>query len=71
MLIRRDGLMAEPYPMAHNFVRLMSAKYLPPPAGDSMSPLQQRDATPKKPLEANKKELLPKLRAEPVVGHTA
>lgn len=61
MLIRRDGLMAEPYPMAHNFVKLMSARYVPPSNGHTMSPMHQREATPKKQqFEGNRKELLPK-----------
>lgn len=57
MLIRRDGLMAEPYPMAHNFVKLMSARYVPPAPGSA----QQRDAVPDKQPDGNKKELLPKV----------
>jgi hypothetical protein len=61
MLIRRDGLMAEPYPMAHNFVKLMSARYVPPAPGPAPGPAQQRDAVPEKQPEGNKKELLPKV----------
>ncbi|KUI58198.1 White-opaque regulator 1 [Cytospora mali] len=72
MLIRRDGLMAEPYPMAHNFVRLLSARYVPPTTGSTMSPLHQREAMPdKQQPEGNKKELLPKTsnNAGPGVGY--
>jgi len=58
MLIRRDGLMAQPYPMAHNFVKLMSARYAPPTAGYTMNPLQQREAMMKEQFESKRKELL-------------
>ena len=64
MLIRRDGLMNEPYPMAHDFVKLMSARYLPTAAGSSAgssaTPAPPRDAASKKQFEGNQKELLPK-----------
>lgn len=72
MLIRRDGLMAEPYPMAHNFVKLMSARYVPPASGSTMGPVQQREAMAEKQPEGNKKELLPKAPndAGPGVGYT-
>lgn len=71
MLIRRDGLMAEPYPMAHNFVKLMSARYVPPASGFTMSPLQQRDTMTERQAEGNKKELLPKASSDagPGVGY--
>lgn len=59
MLIRRDGLMAQPYPMGHNFVKLMSAK-MPPTSGYTMNPLQQREAMQKEYVERRKAELLDK-----------
>jgi hypothetical protein len=59
MLIRRDGLMAQPYPMGHNFVKLMSAN-MPPTAGYTMNPLQQREAMQKEYVEKRKAELLAK-----------
>lgn len=43
MLIRRDGLMASPYPMAHNFEKLLSARTAPPTAGRTLSPIQQQE----------------------------
>ncbi|GJC77758.1 white-opaque regulator 2 [Colletotrichum liriopes] len=60
MLIRRDGLMAQPYPQAHNFEKLLSARFAPPSAGYSMNPLQQREAMQKEFVEKNKAELLAK-----------
>ncbi|KAH8904583.1 hypothetical protein BR93DRAFT_970520 [Coniochaeta sp. PMI_546] len=59
MLIRRDGLMAQPYPMGHNFVKLMSAK-MPPTSGYTMNPLQQREAMQQEYIEKRKAELLDK-----------
>ena len=60
MLIRRDGLMAQPYPMAHNFEKLLSARAAPPTAGYAMNPLQQREAMQKEYFEQRKTELLAK-----------
>ncbi|KAI8670789.1 Zn(2)-C6 fungal-type domain-containing protein [Fusarium keratoplasticum] len=60
MLIRRDGLMANPYPMAHNFEKLLSARSAPPSAGYSMNPIQQREAMHKEQVEREKTELLTK-----------
>ena len=61
MLIRRDGLMAQPYPMAHNFEKLLSsARVAPPTEGYAMNPLQQREAMQKEQLEQRKAELLAK-----------
>ena len=61
MLIRRDGLMAQPYPMAHNFEKLLStARVAPPTAGYTMNPLQQREAMHKEHVEQRKAELLAK-----------
>lgn len=70
MLIRRDGLLAEPYPLAHNFIKLMSARYVPP-ASSSTNPMQQRETMPEKQSEGNKKELLPKASSDagPGVGY--
>jgi hypothetical protein len=60
MLIRRDGLMAQPYPMAHNFEKLVSARFAPPTTGYSMNPLQQREAMQKERVSQEKAELLQK-----------
>ena len=60
MLIRRDGLMAQPYPMAHNFEKLLSARSAPPTAGYTMNPLQQREAMLKQQFEERRAELLAK-----------
>ncbi|KAM5372910.1 hypothetical protein ACJZ2D_007247 [Fusarium nematophilum] len=61
MLIRRDGLMASPYPMAHNFEKLLSARAAPPTAGYAMNPIQQREAMHKEQIERQKTELLMKV----------
>ncbi|KAJ2904659.1 negative acting factor [Zalerion maritima] len=63
MLIRRDGLLASPYPMAHNFEKLLSARYGPPTAGYSMNPFQQREAMQKEYIEQKKQELMNKALA--------
>lgn len=65
MLIRRDGLMANPYPNSHNFekmlsARLLSAREAPPSAGYEMNPLQQREAMQREQAEKKKAELLAK-----------
>lgn len=60
MLIRRDGLMANPYPTSHNFEKLLSARVAPPSAGYSMNPLQQREAMHRERVERQKAELLTK-----------
>ena len=60
MLIRRDGLMAQPYPMAHNFEKLLSARSAPPTAGYALNPLQQREAMQKEHFEQGRTELLVK-----------
>jgi hypothetical protein len=44
MLIRRDGLMAAPYPMAHNFEKLLSAKYATSPVSLPIHTVQQRES---------------------------
>lgn len=59
MLIRRDGLMAQPYGTAHNFVKLISAS-MPPTAGYAVNPLQQREAMQREYVEQRKAELLAK-----------
>lgn len=59
MLIRRDGLMAQPYSTGNNFVKLMSAT-MPPTAGYTMNPLQQREVMQKEHVEKRKAELLAK-----------
>ena len=60
MLIRRDGLVAQPYPMAHNFERLLSARDGPPTAGYTMNPLQQREEMQKKIVEQRRADLIAK-----------
>ncbi len=61
MLIRRDGLMALPYPgIAHNFEKLLSARQAPPTAGYSMNPLQQREAMQQESFKQRRTELLNK-----------
>ncbi|KAH7015123.1 hypothetical protein EDB80DRAFT_326908 [Ilyonectria destructans] len=58
MLIRRDGLMANPYPMAHNFEKLVSARSAPPSEGYNMNPIQQREAMQKAQLDREKTDLV-------------
>lgn len=60
MLIHRDGLVAQPYPMAQNFEKLLSARFAPPTAGYTMNPLQQREAMQKEYAEQQKAELIAK-----------
>lgn len=60
MLIHRDGLMPQPYPMAQNFEKLLSARSAPPTAGYTMNPLQQREAMQKEYVEQRKAELIAK-----------
>lgn len=60
MLIRRDGLMAQPYPVSQNFVQLMSARCAPPTNGYTLNPLQQREAMIKEQFESKRTELLAK-----------
>ncbi|CAM1503676.1 Fc.00g012670.m01.CDS01 [Cosmosporella sp. VM-42] len=60
MLIRRDGLMANPYPMAQDFVKLLSSNTAPPGAGYTMNPIQQREAMLKDLTERQKAELMAK-----------
>jgi hypothetical protein len=58
MLIRRDGLMANPYPMAHNFEKLLSARLAPPTPGFAMNPLQQWEAMQQDHAAQRKAEIL-------------
>lgn len=60
MLIRRDGLVAEPYPMAHNFEKLISARMAAPAEGYKMNPLQQREIMLKEDSEKRRAELIAK-----------
>ncbi|KAI1863636.1 hypothetical protein JX265_008853 [Neoarthrinium moseri] len=60
MMIRRDGLMASPYGMAHDFEKLVSARNAPPSAGYTMNPLQQREAMQKEYFEQRRADLLSK-----------
>ncbi|KAK1753478.1 hypothetical protein QBC47DRAFT_303598 [Echria macrotheca] len=60
MLIRRDGLMAQPYPMAHNFQKLVSARQMAPTPGFTMNPLQQREAMQQQEIGKQRSELIAK-----------
>jgi hypothetical protein len=60
MLIRRDGLMANPYPGAYNFEKLLSSKTAPAMAGYTLNPIQQHDAMQKERVQHQKHELLSK-----------
>ncbi|KAK3384787.1 hypothetical protein B0H63DRAFT_395492 [Podospora didyma] len=62
MLIRRDGLVAQPYPQADNFAKMLtSARHAPPvAAGYALNPLQQREAMLKEKFEQSRDELLDK-----------
>ncbi|KAJ4255036.1 hypothetical protein NW762_009840 [Fusarium torreyae] len=60
MLIRRDGLMASPYPGSYNFEKLLSAKTAPAMAGYTLNPIQQQEAMQKERVERHKAELLSK-----------
>jgi hypothetical protein len=43
MLIRSDGLLAKPYPMAHNFEKLLSSRFGSPlPQGYTFKHLPQQ-----------------------------
>ena len=60
MLIRRDGLLAAPYPMAYNFEKLLSAGCGPPTAGFNMNPLQQRGRVRNDYVDQKKEEIMKK-----------
>ncbi|KAK1774050.1 hypothetical protein QBC45DRAFT_426145 [Copromyces sp. CBS 386.78] len=62
MLIRRDGLMAQPYPNAQDFQRLLSSARKSPPvmSGYSLNPIQERERMQMEFMELKKKELLAK-----------
>lgn len=52
--------MAEPYPMAHNFEKLISARMSAPTGGYMMNPLQQREIMLKEDSEKRRAELIAK-----------
>ncbi|KAK3391600.1 hypothetical protein B0T20DRAFT_363461 [Sordaria brevicollis] len=62
MLIRRDGLMAQPYPNAQDFHRLLTSARKSPPIvpGYSLNPIQERERMQMEFMEMKKKELLAK-----------
>ncbi|KAK4228154.1 hypothetical protein QBC38DRAFT_389365 [Podospora fimiseda] len=64
MLIRRDGLLAKPYPMAHDFEKLIlgsGARDGPPVlSGYKLNPLQQREVMIMEEKEKGKNELVKK-----------
>ena len=63
MLIRRDGLLAAPYPMAYNFEKLLSAGCGPPTAGLNMGLFQQHGRVQNGHLEQRKEETTKKTLA--------
>ncbi|KHE79028.1 hypothetical protein GE21DRAFT_10302, partial [Neurospora crassa] len=62
MLIRRDGLMAQPYPNVQDFQSLISLARNSPPIqpGYSLNPIQERERMQMEFMELKKKELLAK-----------
>lgn len=59
MMIRRDGLLAKPYPMAQDLLKLVSASQAPPVlSGYSLNPLQQREAMLQEQVERGRDELV-------------
>ena len=60
MLIRRDGLLANPYPQAEDFEKLLSAKTAPPSVGYAMNPIQQREAMQRETIQRQTAELVSK-----------
>jgi hypothetical protein len=58
MLIRRDGLLASPFPMAHDIVKLMSTKYPSSNGSVNLNPIQQHEAMKKEMAEKQQAELL-------------
>ncbi|KAJ4421511.1 hypothetical protein N0V85_000161 [Neurospora sp. IMI 360204] len=62
MFIRRDGLMAQPYPNAQDFQHLLSSARNSPPIlpGYSLNPIQERERIQMEFMELKKKELLAK-----------
>ncbi|CAI4215658.1 unnamed protein product [Parascedosporium putredinis] len=60
MHIRRDGLLAKPYPIGHSFEKILSSK-LPQQSGEyPLDPWQQMDALRKEFVEQKRAELLSK-----------
>ena len=65
MLIRRDGLMAQPYPNVNNFEKLLStARTAAPAPGQMLNPLQQWEAMQKKYSDQERADLLSKAAAK-------
>ncbi|PNY25432.1 White-opaque regulator 1 [Tolypocladium capitatum] len=60
MLIRRDGLLASPYPQAEDFEKLLSAKTAPPSAAYATDPMQQREAMQRETIQRQTAELVSK-----------
>jgi len=62
MLIRRDGLMANPYQVGKNFEKLLSVstKQTVPTPGYAINPLQQREEMYKEDVEKRRAELIAK-----------
>lgn len=52
--------MASPYPMAHDFVGILSGKTALPAPGSTMNPMQQYDAMQKERVNKGNAELLSK-----------
>lgn len=62
MLIRRDGLVASPYPdtSGQNFAKILSTRLAPASKGYDLNPLQQREAMQREQVDKNKAELIAK-----------
>ncbi|UNI17361.1 hypothetical protein JDV02_003707 [Purpureocillium takamizusanense] len=61
MLIRRDGLVANPFPQAHDFQKLLSGRLSPAAAGAGANdPLHQREAMQRETIQRQTAELVSK-----------
>jgi len=60
MLIRRDGLLANPYQVGKNFEKLLSARHAAPTPGYALNPLQQRESMQKEDVKRRRAELIAK-----------
>lgn len=60
MLIRRDGLVSNPYPQAQDFEKLLSARMATPSAAFPVSPILQREAMQKETMQRQTAELVSK-----------
>lgn len=60
MHIRRDGLLAKPYPIGHSFEKILSSKLPQQSSEYPLDPWQQMDALRKEFVEQKRAELLSK-----------